>query len=325
MTNIIFNKTNNGSTELKSLLPYFDAQFKYDSLLSDIEQHTPYLINFIGKEAYNIAYYHYNDTNPPGDYPTFNTDQEAILTEMVKNIQMYIITMASLTYMQSGDLEHTTAGRKQNKTDNQATPWEWQINRDDAAHMKRAYRALDRVFVLLDELNHESWTSSSAFAKAKNVFISSTEQLDDIYPIGDSGYLYHKLLPFMERHELEKIYPIIGETKYNELKTALKGTEDIAQADQLLISYIRNAVAFLTIADGYELFNAEMFPDKITYSDKLQERLLARAEKTQNLRKTADIHLRNVQRQHAIMTANTTTIDRDPTYGLQDDTKHVTL
>ncbi len=325
MTNIIFNKNNTGQEEIKTLLPFYDASFEYEDLQPDIEQHTPYLINFIGEEAYNIAFYHYDDAGIPDDYPEFSEEQEPILDEMVKNIQMYIISMASLSYMESGDLEHTTAGRKQNKTDNQATAWEWQIERDNAAQIKRAYRALDRVFVLLDKLDDDSWTTSSAYAKAKDVFISSTQILDDIYPIKDSGAVYHTLLPFMPDHELESIYPLLGKTKYTALKTALKGTDAIDLADQLLINHIRKAVAYLTIADGYELFPIEMFPDKVTYSDKLAERLKQRAEKTQNLRDRANTHLRNLQQQYASMTETTPTIQRDPTAGLQEDTKHVSL
>ncbi|WP_416440488.1 DUF6712 family protein [Leeuwenhoekiella sp. A16] len=326
MTPIIFNKADKGYEELKALLGYFDAQFNFEALIPDIEQQTPLLINYIGKEAYLTALYHYDaDKAPEGFTPI--ADKDDLQNAIVKQMQTYIITMAALNYMQSGDLEHTNSGRKQNRTDNQVTPWEWQLDRDNAAHLKRAYRALDMLIAYLDELNHESWTDSDAYKKSRSLFIYKTQILDDIYPINNSGQLYYRMVPLMADHEIESIYPLIGSTKYTELKGIIEGnTEaDISLENKVLLNHIRKAITYLTMADAYDMLPVEMFPDKVEYNMKPKDFTAVWEEKVQRLRDKAQLHLRNVEQQYAIINMTTATVARDPLSGLNEENNHVSL
>ncbi|WP_336092506.1 DUF6712 family protein [Leeuwenhoekiella sp. CH_XMU1409-2] len=329
MKGLIFDKNSNGHQELKKLLGYFDAQFDFDNLITDIELQTPLLIKFIGKKAYEVALYHYDPTTLPNDYqdPNIPADKDELQDAIVKNIQLYILTMAALNYMQSGDLEHSSAGRFQNKTGNQTTAWEWQIQADNAAHMKRAYRALDILFEKLDELAHESWTESEAYKKAKGLLIYNTSILDAIYPINDSGQLYHRLTPFMEDAELEVVSKVLGADKYTVLQTSIAARDEstLTATDKILLNYARKAIAFNALADGYEMHPIEMFPDQVSYKEFTKDGAGIIEEKVQKLRAKAQLHTRNLEQHLAEMNQTKDTVQRDPFSGLKEGTGFVSM
>ena len=59
---ILFNKDDQGQKEIKQILGFIDADFNFDNLSTDIALETPYLIEFIGEQTYNLAVYLYDPT-----------------------------------------------------------------------------------------------------------------------------------------------------------------------------------------------------------------------------------------------------------------------
>lgn len=323
---IIFNSEADGGIELKEILGFVDADLTFENLITDIELQTPYLIEYIGKEVYEFALYHYDENLAPlgYDFPELTEAQEKQVERIIKLIQTHIVLMANLQHEQSSDLLHTNAGRKVNRTEDQATPWEWQINRDNAAQMKKAYQALDHLMQVLDESQLEVWTTSEAYKKAHSLFIYRTSIFDNVYSIKNSGQLYYRLVPIMDTMEIRHIFPILGEIKYQSLKAAIKSEQSITDLNDIrLIRLIRDAIAHLTLAVAYEQFPVEMFPDKINYQENTTMKSKARAEVMIKLEKRGEQFLLDVQNHYAKMTA--ISVERDPTYGLDPENKHVSL
>ncbi|WP_378186890.1 DUF6712 family protein [Aquimarina sp. W85] len=323
---IIFNKDSIGDDEVKRVLGFTDADFKFDHLITDIKLETPYLIDYIGSEVYELALYTYNPDLKPGDYsaPTLSETQTKLLDRVIALIQAYLLLISYHSYSQSSDLIHTNAGRKNNRTGDQTTPWEWQIDRDNAIQLKKAYKALDHLIKTLDDSEIEVWKNSEAYKKSKKLFIHNTAIFDDVFSINKSGQLYYRMVPFMNTIELEYIFPILQETKFNAIKAAiLAGTPSNDKNEQRLLELIRNAVAYLTLAKAYKTFPVEMFPDKINYQENTTMKAKARVEVMQSHKAEGEAYLIKLEDHYAKMTA--TRIERDPMSGLKEENKHVSL
>ncbi|WP_109852815.1 DUF6712 family protein [Aquimarina sp. AU58] len=323
---IIFNSEADGGIEVKEILGFIDADFTFKNLITDIELQTPYLIDYIGKETYELALYIYDDGLKPSTYtiPVLSAVQEEQMKRIIKLIQTYILIMANHQYEQSNDLLHTNSGRKVNRTEHQVTPWEWQINKDNAAQMKKAYQALDQLISILDESEITTWLESDAYKKSKSLFIYNTRIFDDIYPINMSGQLYYRLVPFMEDIEIEKVYPILQKEKWESIKNGIASQETLTDLNEIrLLKLIRNAVAYFTLEKAYNVFPIEMFPDKINYQENTTMRSRARAEVMLKLRKDAEQYLLDLEKHYGKMTS--TRVERDPMQGLSTENNHVSL
>ncbi len=323
---ILFNKDDQGQKEIKQILGFIDADFNFDNLSTDIALETPYLIEFIGEQTYNLAVYLYDPTLKPLDYelPVLTGIQEKAMEECIGLIQTYILIMANNQYEQSNDLIHTNSGRKMNRTDDQITPWEWQINRDNAVQLKKAYKALDQLIHKLDKARIPTWIASETYTQSKSIFIYNTSLFNKAYPINYSSQLYYKMIPFMDTIELDRIYPILGKEKYSELKAAILNEAEIIDPDTIvLLKKIRDIIAYFTIAKAYTVFPIEMFPDKINYQESTSVHLKSRAELTQNLIKEAEDNLLKLE--YYIGKLSETTIERDPMQGLDPENKYVSL
>ena len=65
--------------------------------------------------------------------------------------QQAVAFMATMRFYRLNDISHENAGRKVKiDKENEARPFEWQLARDDRAHLEEYYRALDRLINALD-------------------------------------------------------------------------------------------------------------------------------------------------------------------------------
>ena len=162
---LLFSNT----TELKKSLGFLDADLSFDNFKTDLDHATLDLINVIGSTAYNAieAYYvNVNGYTPGQDDPT--TEQMA---DLLKKSQDPIAMFANLAIEANTDLSHTNAGRTVKVGSNEKQPWEWQINRDNSAQFRRAFKALDVLIYELDTLNYTPWIQSEEFKASKQYFV----------------------------------------------------------------------------------------------------------------------------------------------------------
>lgn len=310
---LLFNKGDQGNTEIKSILGFVDAGFSYKNIEPDVKLQTPYLIELIGQELYDKieAFYADNNSVPEGERP----DHQTVLDYM----QLYIMCMAYLDFAPNNDLSHTTSGRSFRNEDNEKIPWQWQLEEDNKAIAKRGYRALDHLFTKLDKLQWTEWTSSDAYKKANQLFVKTTLEFDNIFPIDKSGQLYYRLVPFMQDIEKDYIIPILTEAT----ATTLKEASDPSDAQKELIRLSRNIAVYKSLAKGFKSFPVEMMPKGLTYHENTAMKSKARAEVMLGLKNEADRYLQMLE--HEYQTQNQSFETLNTTNGLSDGKKYVSL
>lgn len=247
---VLFNKADQGSAEIKALAGWLNTTLKYDRLSSDIDLETPRLIEFIGKNTYKRLVTEY--TGQPDDS----------VLDAIKYAQLYILCMAYLSYARNNDLQHGSTGRKQYKADNESAPWEWQVKADEGATMRRAYKALDRLIDTLESNEITEWLASEQRATSRKLLITTTDAFDKIYSIDNSGQLYYRLVPTMQAVETEFVNPLLDAATLTRLKTAT----DLTDEENLLKLHAQRITAFYSLAKAYQTFPLEMFAGNIDYA-----------------------------------------------------------
>ena len=307
---ILFNKDNKGQEEIKKLLGFLDADVKFEYLETDIELNTPYLVQFIGQAMYDklITYY---------EAATADENLDAIL----KNSQLYVLLMAYLEYASNGDIVHGNSGRKIHFAENEKTPWDWQIEMDNGALKRRAYRALDRLIEALDKSELADWTGSDQYKQARSLFLYDTTQFSRVYPINNSGQLYYRLVPFMADIETEKIAPVLGLVQFDELKNKIKGAP--TSEEKQLILYCQKITAYRVLERASTLLPDEMFEEKINYKQSYQDRESIRKSREDKFASMAADY--EVELERILARQNAEEYELNPTHGIQADKKHVNL
>lgn len=115
--------------------------------------------------------------------------------------------MACMRYYRLNDISHQDGGRKVKiDHDNEARPFEWQLARDDRAHMEEYYRALDRLLFELHDV--DEFHSSSLWKQQQLLIVKDENNLSWLTGTDPSPWLYLRLVPFLaeSQHFVEKAY-----------------------------------------------------------------------------------------------------------------------
>jgi hypothetical protein len=315
---ILFNKSENGQAEITKLLGFLSNDFTFERILIDIKLNTPQLTRFISEEAYAKIVVYYKIAEP-------TAEQKTKFASVLEYAQLYILCLAYLDYSSNNDLMHTTAGRKMNATNDEKTPWDWQIASDNAAQMKRAYKTLNQLIAQLEVSELTAWVESDARKKAKLLFVNTTEQFDEIYPIDNSSQLYYRMVPFMASLEETEVLSRLGETLYAKLKTGA----DLEAYEKIIVAHTKNGIVYSVLAKAYKVFPIEMFPDKILLSKNRADQLKKyREELIIYFNAEAAKYFIKIEQELANQTAITNDeliVVKDLMQGLVADSKHVDL
>lgn len=229
--------------ELKSLLGFLDLNIPFANLKGKIRTATNDVINLIGKETYALAVV---------EYKKLNTDPEKN-EDLIFAMRNPIAIQGYRKYAPHNDLSHTTAGRLNRLETNQKSPFQWMIDKDDAALERSYYEALDDLIKYLDE-NIESWKETDQYKSAHSLFINTANDFDDIFPIGNSRLLLMKLAPGQRRCENKEIKAIIGKELFAALKADPSSNEE-------LVSKIKEATAYYALAWAMRRYSVQLFPE----------------------------------------------------------------
>lgn len=260
--NLLFQTTGStGNTELKELMGFIDADLKLKNLIPDLITATNDVIDLVGMEVYDKAVALYNNgTTAPED-------------EMfIYAVRYPIAVQAYRLYSPSNDIAHTNNGRKIRQDDSVKLPFEWMLDRDNAALEKRYYRALDDLIKFLDRSKVEFeltttlytiWTNSDAYKKTQKLFIRTVAEFDEFFTI-QSRLLLIKLAPAISECEQYEIRPRVGIEKMNALKLALKGNTEITDATDIeLIRLIRQASVSYSLAWSMTRLSVQLYPEGV--------------------------------------------------------------
>lgn len=266
---LIFNKSDNGTDELKALIPYVDADLDYDNLEPDVRTSTFDVIKLIGKELYQFA----------EDLYFQSEELTALEKEFIKSVRYPIAVNAYSLYAPTNDLSHTNNGRKMRSSDDQKNPFEWMIDRDNAAQQKRYFRALDDLIFFLDsqtlievpsnedeEIEYmlaDTWRTSDAFKLTQKLFVRTVDDFNRVFTI-ESRLLLMKLSPGMEDCETYEILPRVGKTKFDALKTNLANSEPITDAADIeLLRLIKRACIFYSLSWSMMRLSVNLYPEGV--------------------------------------------------------------
>lgn len=269
---LIFNKESSGSDELKDLLGYIDADLNFNNLEPDLTTATNDVIKVISKEVYAILETIYTESGTLSEYKT----------ALLKAVRYPIAVNAYRLYAPTNDLSHTNDGRKMRSDDGEKNPFEWMIDRDNAAQERRYYRALEDMITFLDDARnyetpptdpdsdrifersvYDAWSNSEAFIETNNLFIRSVDDFDRVFPI-KSRLLLMMLAPGISDCEMYEIIPRITYSKMTALKFMLVGREKITnEKDLQLIKLIKTATAFYAMAWAMPRFSVQLYPEGV--------------------------------------------------------------
>jgi hypothetical protein len=283
---LIFNKDDKGTDELKALIPYVDADLAFENLEPDVKTATNDIIKLIGKELYQKAVELYEGED----------DLNELQTEFLKSIRYPIAVNAYRLFAPTNDLAHTNTGRKMRSSAEEKNPFEWMIDRDNAAQEKRYFRSLDDLIFFLDsqtisveseeeEVDPEEepseedieaaellefenaiadmWRASDAFKLSQKLFIRTVDEFDNVFPI-QSRLLLIKLSPGIEDCETQEIYPRLGKTKFDALKAQLESGEPITDPDDIkLLKMIKRACAFYAMSWSMISLSVNLYPEGV--------------------------------------------------------------
>ncbi|WP_321424863.1 DUF6712 family protein [uncultured Bacteroides sp.] len=204
---MIFNKSNNGSQELREVTGNYFANNKFEKVTGEIAAATDELVNIISQEVYSEI----------EGYYTSNSEDSA-KKELVRKVQRPIAIFGTLRMYQKNDVSHEDSGRKiKISADNEKLPWEWQLDRDDAQHLEDYYKAVDVLIRALNVSSIEAWKNSRSYKMSQLLLIKSGEDFDSYFPIEKSERTYMLLVPFIKEAQIQYVKKAYGPLNWEEL------------------------------------------------------------------------------------------------------------
>lgn len=261
---MLFNKSGKGNEELKKLIGWLYKSNKFENIAMDIELAQEEVAKMIGDEVLQLALNHYHSLF----FENSDNEENLFKDKLVKHIQLPVALLAYKSYSENADVSHEDTGRKVKvDADNEKLPWEWMLDRDNAAILRKAYKTLDRLISFLENNADaiEEWKNSDVRALQNSLFISSTSVFDDIFPIDKSLRFFLKILPFMKEVERKQIRPILGAEQFSSLKER-KAADNLSDADNELLEYVNNAIPFLTMSIATKRLNLQVIPEGVVQS-----------------------------------------------------------
>lgn len=211
---LLFNKAENGAEELRKLTGSYYANNEFDRIETEILLESENLINLVGEAVYSRAENHYYSARYLVDDATA---EEKLNDNLVQHLQLPVALFAAHNYYQANLVSHEDSGRKV-KLDDQSEKmaWEWMLDRDDEANIRKANKTQDRLIRFLDKQDLEEWKNSDQRKASRELFINSTTAFNDIYPIDNSPRFYYSSLAFNREVQREIIRKALG-AKYDDV------------------------------------------------------------------------------------------------------------
>jgi hypothetical protein len=166
----------------------------------------------------------------------------------------------------SNDLSHTNNGRKMRVDEHVKLPFEWMLDRDNAAIEKRYYRACDDLLRYLDDLPtgniKTAWQDSDSFKESHRLFLRTVKDFDRFFLI-KNRFLMLKLMPGIDDCEQYEIRSRIGIDKFDQLKAKTKANQVTDLIDIELLKLIKKACVMYSMAWAMPRLSVNLFPDGI--------------------------------------------------------------
>lgn len=239
------------SETLRQLTGSFYASNDFERIEQDIILETEDLAKIIGDDIIEKA-----EAIAANEAPT---ETDALF---LKHVQLPIALMAVYRHFQSNIVSHDQSTRKiKVDNDNEKLPWEWMLDRDDAAHLSKAQRAIDRLILFLDKSNYSEWTNSPQKKATKRLFVNNTDVFGEYYPIDNSARFYYLAIPLLQEIQVVKLREVLA-SDYSELLTGFQ-SGGLNEYQKELLDLTRRAQVLGTIALAVRRLSTQVLPEGI--------------------------------------------------------------
>lgn len=248
--------------ELRRLTSSWYASNDFERIKQDIELETEELAKIVGDDVIDLAESIASKSDPTPDEQ-----------KLWGHVALPIALMAVYRFGQSNLVSHDQSTRlvKIDK-ENETMPWEWMIDRDDAAHLAKAQRAVDRLIAFLDKEAIPEWVNSDKKRAAKGLFVYNTELFSQYYPIIESARFFYMSIPLLKEVQVTKIKDALG----SDYKTLLESMQDNAVPESMedLLDIVRRAQVLATIALAVRRLSIHVLPDGLVKAIKAEQHTL---------------------------------------------------
>lgn len=247
------------TSELRELTGSYYTNNDFDKIRHDVILETESIRKLVGKAVYDRAKAIYEKSNDGQDPGFIKADASEKDKALLEHLQLPIAMGAAFKYMQANLVSHGDAGRKV-KIDkvNESLAWQWMIDADDEAHLRKTQRVTDRLISWLDDNEIEEWESGKEKKAAKELFVPSTEVFQRYHPIDGSGLFYHTVRPFISSIQKRQIKNALGD-EYDILLSEFE-SGNVPDEKEELISMAQEALVLLTMATAFKRLSIQLLP-----------------------------------------------------------------
>lgn len=231
---ILFKKNITDASEILDVLGINDADIDINHIWQHLRTASRKVMKIIGEDNYQLAFDKYE-----------LDDKEDEFCSMVR----YAIALdAFRNYAPLTDLAFTSQGRSFRNDDHNKVPWEWQIDKSDAALEKSYYDIVNELIIYIIENDMEQ---SDFMQQFTGLFVFSLDEFQKYVNINDSYLLYYKLGPSLKLFEQREIINRTGSrfAEFRENKTTY------------IYTLIQNCCVYFAMADGIKKLSVQLFPE----------------------------------------------------------------
>ncbi len=235
----LFNKNQDGSKELEELTGQWYASSPFRLIETEIRFAADEVARLVGSDVVKEAADAYNEDEKP---------------ELVAAVRLPVACLALMRYAKLSGVSHESTGRKVKIDDNERSPYEWQIDRDDSAMRERYFRALDALYTYLETSGDESWKASAKKTATGESIVRNIQEFEAVYPIDGSYYVYYLLQALVIERQRAVIEPFAGD-KWASIADG--------SADERVLSLARRAAILNAVIIAGTRWSLEVFPVEI--------------------------------------------------------------
>lgn len=302
---MLFNKSNNGAEELQQRTGSYFANNDFARIETDVILAEEDMAKLVGADVMLRAADHYNSSSYEKSSPSA---EEAKNDKLVRLLQIPIAYNATFAYYQSNLVSHKDTGRKVSvDNENEKMAWEWMLDRDDEAQIRKANKTTDMLISWLELQSIPEWMNSENRVASRQLFVNTEAIFQDGYPIDLSPRFFYTVLPFNKEVQTMAIRKALG-SKYQELldyHIGLVSSEGSSSAgggippapetallDQLL-PLVQKTIPLLTMAMAVKRLSLQVLPEGVVQQYKSETQ--ARSSSSPALKDIIEWHVKKLK------------------------------
>lgn len=155
-------------------------------------------------------------------------------------------------YTGLGNVELTSGGLAVGQTDNLRPASEWRTRDFERSVLRQGFRAMDVLIAWLLEHTEEweEWQESALYRELSTGLLRTTQQYDAHVRIGNSGWLFHQLLPAVRRAEQGPVADTLCSASYLATLQEKITAGTLTANEALVVQHARAAAAHLAMAES---------------------------------------------------------------------------